>query len=216
MVTTNPKAKVVITAPNMQMVKIKIIGTTPYVQNKMSARVLKAMRDTQAAGSIGYKGKKREPKDFELLSKEATHVADAGWYGIPASAFRCGVISACRLVGFQMTLAKLTLTVVADGWESDWSGRQPLIKITKGKPEHTESVVRNDSGVADIRPRPMWREGWEAVVTMRFDADQFTVADVTNLVARMGEQVGIGAGRMDSKDSTGMGWGGFRVATKAA
>jgi len=35
---------------------------------------------------------------------------------------------------------------------------------------------------------------------------------VTNLLARMGMQVGIGAGRPDSTDSAGMGWGTFRIA----
>ncbi len=110
-----------------------------------------------------------------------------------------------------MTLAKLSVFVVADGYERDRFGTQPLVKITKGKPERTDFAVRNATGVADIRPRPMWAEGWEAVVTIRFDADQFTLSDVTNLLARRGEQVGIGAGRPDSKDSAGMGWGTFRI-----
>lgn len=114
-----------------------------------------------------------------------------------------------------MTLAKLSVFVLADGYERDRFGVQPLVKITKGKPQRTDFAVRNATGVADIRPRPMWDEGWEAIVTIRFDADQFTVEDVTNLLARMGEQVGIGAGRPDSKDSAGMGWGTFKIAKAA-
>jgi hypothetical protein len=57
----------------------------------------------------------------------------------------------------------------------------------------------------------MWRPGWEAKVRIRFDGDQFTLTDVTNLLMRVGLQVGIGEGRPDSKMSTGMGWGMFEV-----
>ena len=35
--------------------------------------------------------------------------------------------------------------------------------------------------------------------------------DVTNLMQRVGMQVGIGEGRPDSRDSAGLGWGTFRL-----
>lgn len=206
------KEKVSITPPNLQTAKFRIVGTAPLVQNKFSQRTLEGMAADQAAGPTAKKKAKREAKDFDRCVKEATHYADEGWAGLPASAFRAGLISTCRLLGFPMTLAKLSVFVLADGYERDRFGVQPLVRITKGKPQRTDFAVRNATGVADIRPRPMWAEGWEAVVTIRFDADQFTLEDVTNLLARMGEQVGIGAGRPDSKDSAGMGWGTFRIA----
>jgi hypothetical protein len=209
------KAKVSITPPNLQTSTFRIIGTAPLVQNKFSARVLEGLARDQAEGPSAKKAKKREPKDFDRCVLEATHIAEDGWAGIPASAFRCGLISTCRLLGFPMTLAKLSVFVLADGYERDKFGVQPLVKITKGEPERTDFAVRNATGVADIRPRPMWREGWEAVVSIQYDADQFTLEDVTNLLARMGAQVGIGAGRHDSKDSTGMGWGTFRLEAAA-
>jgi len=71
-------------------------------------------------------------------------------------------------------------------------------------------AVRNATGVADIRVRPMWRE-WGAHVRVKYDADQFTLTDVTNLMARVGMQVGIGEGRPDSKSSAGLGWGTFEL-----
>lgn len=205
------KTAVQISPPNLLMAKFKIIGTAPLVQNKFSARVLEALAQKQAEGSSAQKKTKREAKDFDRCVVEATHYSDEGWAGIPASAFRAGLISTCRLLGFPMTLAKLSVFVVADGYERDKFGVTPLVKITKGKPQRTDFAVRNETGVADIRPRPMWNEGWEATVTIRYDADQFTLSDVTNLLMRMGQQVGVGAGRHDSKDSTGMGWGTFSV-----
>jgi len=207
------KEKVTITPPNMAEVRFKIVGTAPLVENKFSQRALEGMAKDMAEGSTAKKKSKREPKDFDRLTKEATHISDEGWEGLPASAFRNGLISTCRLLGFPMTLAKLSIFVKADGYETDRFGVQPLIRITKGKPRRTDFAVRNANGGADIRPRPMWAPGWEATVTIRFDADQFTSQEVLNLLARMGEQVGIGAGRPDSKDSAGMGWGTFRVLT---
>jgi hypothetical protein len=56
----------------------------------------------------------------------------------------------------------------------------------------------------------MWR-AWSADITLRWDADQLTLVDVANLLDRAGLQVGIGEGRADSKKSTGMGWGSFKV-----
>ena len=111
-----------------------------------------------------------------------------------------------------MTRAKLSIFCEADGHDAD--DGTPLVKITKGKPRYHESLVRNASGVCDIRPRPMWAPGWQAKVRIRFDADQFEVDDMANLLMRAGQQVGIGEGRPDSKKSCGMGWGLFEVCGK--
>lgn len=206
-----PAQAIAITPPNMQVVTYTIRGTAPLVQNKFSSRVLEAMAQKHAEGSTGTKRKQREAKDFDACAREATHISEKGWPGIPAAAFRAGLISTCRLLRFPMTLAKLSIFVVAEGYEVDRFGTTPLVKITKGKPRRTDFAVRNETGVADIRPRPMWDPGWEASLTIRFDADQFTLSDVTNLLHRMGEQVGVGAGRADSKDSCGQGWGSFEI-----
>lgn len=196
-------------APNFQVASFTIVGTAPLVGNKFSAKARAEMRAAMEAGSTAKKGKKREPKDFDAAYEQATHRDKNGWAGIPAPAFRNAMISACRTVGFHMTRAKLALFIVADGVDKD--DGTPLVRITKGEPHYAEHFVTNKTGVCDLRPRPMWDEGWEAVVRVRFDADQFTITDVANLLARAGIQVGIGAGRPDSKDSNGMGWGLFTI-----
>ncbi len=79
---------VVISPPNLQSAKFKIIGTAPLVQNKFSSRVLEGMAADQAAGPSAKKKTKRDAKDFDLCVKEATHIAEDGWCGLPASAVR--------------------------------------------------------------------------------------------------------------------------------
>ena len=208
------KAKTTLTIepPNFKIAEFIIRGDAPYVQNKFSAKAKQQIHDTQAQGSTAKKGKKRDPKDFMANYEAAMHISEDGWHGIPAASFRCAMISACRVCGFHMTKAKLAVFTMADGFDKD-SG-DPLVKITKGKPQYHEGHVRLESGVVDLRARPMWKPGWEAKVRIRFDADMFTLLDLANLMHRVGVQVGIGEGRPDSKKSNGMGWGTFEVLDK--
>jgi hypothetical protein len=106
-----------------------------------------------------------------------------------------------------MTLAKLSLFVEADAF--DLKDGIPLVRVY-GKSETYTAHTRNATGVVDVRSRPMYRE-WAVKLRVRFDADQFSAQDVYNLIARVGGQVGIGAGRPDSKASAGCGFGTFEV-----
>lgn len=198
---------VTIKAPNIQQAVFNIRGTAPYVQARFSAKAMQAMAAKMAAGSTAAGKKVRNPRDFDEDFRQAMHVSTEGWCGIPAGAFRQAMISACRLVGFKMTLAKLSVFVGADGFDA--VDGVPLIKID-GEPSRLDMAVRNATGVADIRVRPMWRE-WTATVRVQYDGDQFTLADVTNLMRRVGLQVGIGEGRPDSRESAGLGWGTFEI-----
>ena len=202
----NNDESVVIKAPNFQTLEFKIEGTAPYVQLKFAEKtkydILKKM-STEGKAAKGKKG----VRDYEEEFKSAMYETEEGWRGIPAGSIRNGIISACRTVGFKMTLAKLSVFTEADGF--DKHDGTPLIKID-GKPESVQHTVRNATGVMDIRTRAMWKK-WSAKVRLRYDADQFNKNDVANLLMRVGMQVGIGEGRPDSKQSAGMGWGLFKL-----
>lgn len=199
--------KVTIEAPKFETAMIEIIGTSPYVQNKFSQKAREQMEEKQRLGSQANKNKKREAKDFQACYEGAKHVSHEKWLGIPAPAFRNALISACRVVGFKMTLAKLSLFIEADGFDAD--DGTPLVRIY-GEPRIHEGLVRNETGVVDIRWRPMF-EKWSAKLRIRWDSSQFSAQDVANLLARAGMQVGIGEGRPDSPNSNGLGWGMFEV-----
>lgn len=201
---------VTIKAPRFKTIEFKIEGTAPLVIHKFSAKARNQIIATQEAGSQAAGKKKREPKDFDAVYKGAMHLSREGWNGIPAGAFRNAMISACRTVGYKMTHAKLAAFVLADGFEED--DGTPLIKI-HGTPKKHTTYARNDNGSVDIRVRPMW-EKWYSIVRVRFDEDMFSAEDVANLMMRVGMQVGIGEGRPDSKNSAGMGWGTFSIASK--
>jgi len=199
----------VITAPNFKEIELTLEGTAPLMQARFSEKAINGMMEKMAAGPTAKKGRKREARDFDEDFKRAMHRSADGWIGVPAAALRNACIDVCRMVGFKMTHAKMSIFVESDG--NDIVDGQPLIKLHAGEPEKTEMATRNATGVADIRIRPMWRE-WKLHPVLRFDADQFTSGDVINLVARAGLQIGIGEGRPYSKSSNGMGYGTFRIA----
>jgi hypothetical protein len=201
-------ATIEIDAPKILTLECVIEGDAAYVQNRFSAKMKQKMMETQKAGSTAKGRKKRDPKDFDACYRDAMYVSADGWHGIPAPSFRNAMISACRTIGVPMTRAKLSVFIVADGFDDEGT---PLVRITHGEPERHDAMVRVASGDPDIRSRPMWKPGWRATLRIRYDADMLQASHVVNLLARAGHQVGIGEGRPDSKDSCGMGWGTFRV-----
>lgn len=201
-------------APSYRRAVFRIRGTTPYVQHKFSQKVQEEMHAAQEAGSTAKSKKKRKPKDFKANYEAAMHKTREGWIGLPANGIRAAMIDACRTIGVVMTHAKMAVFVEADGFDPD--DGTPLVKITKGRPHYHEAAARNANGMPDLRARPMWEPGWEAKVTVRFDADMIDLESVGNLLLRVGQQVGLGEGRPFSKKSCGMGWGLFEIVGEAA
>jgi hypothetical protein len=206
MATKNQAAEqVVITAPDFGVLEVIIRGTAPLVVERFSKKG--ELMAKMAEGGGAKNKKQRAARDYERDAEEARYRSPDGWEGFNASAIRAGMISACRLVGFKMTLAKLSTFVEADAF--DVSDGLPIIRIY-GKSQTFTAHTRNATGVVDVRARPQYRD-WAAKLRIKFDRSQFKVGDMINLIARVGGQVGIGAGRPDSKSSAGCGWGTFEI-----
>lgn len=199
---------VTIKAPNLRTIAFRVIGTSPYVQHRFAKKA--EMMAKMAEGGKSKSKKQRDARDFDRDYQEAMHKSRAGRCGIPAAAFRNAMISACKVAGYVMTRAKLAVFVVPDDIDQDGF---PIVHIV-GMPERFDAAVRNDSGVADVRSRPMWRE-WSCVLRVQYDADQLSATDIANLLFRAGMQCGIGEGRHDSKDSCGLGFGCWTIETDA-
>lgn len=205
------KREVVIAPPNYQTAVFTIRGTSPYVQEAFGDKQRKQIMATQAAGDAAKKkGKKREPRNFDADYKSAMHVSTDGWHGIPASAFRSAMIATIRTTtGITMAFMKQAAFVIADGYDA--ADSVPLVRITKGKPHRFDQPLKNSNGSVDIRVRPMFDPGWEAVVQVKFDADVLSLEDVASMLSKAGVSVGIGAGRWASKMCGGLGWGCFEI-----
>jgi hypothetical protein len=208
MATTNKTEHVTITAPNIQSVQVRLVGTAPLMTARFSQKAMRMMQD-KMTGVTKAGSRVREKRDFNDDYEQAKHVSADGWPGFPSSGLRAAMVSACRLVDFQMTRAKISIFVKADGYDVvDGVG---LFQIY-GEPHPNTSGVRNATGVLDLRVRPMWDQ-WFAEPVVQYDADQFSLSDVINLLKRAGMQVGLGEGRPDSKKGVGLGFGTFDVET---
>jgi hypothetical protein len=205
-----PSTTISIKPPDIRELHVTIIGTAPLMICRFSHKAMMAMMAKHEAGSTGKKVIKKEARDFDADFQGARHLSGDGWDGIHAAAFRNGMISACRLVGFKMTIAKMSVFIEPDGF--DVVDGVPLIRIHGPDPVKRTMHTRNATGVIDLRCRPAW-DKWRCHLRIKYDADQFTDVDVVNLLSRVGMQVGVGEGRPDSRSSAGMGFGTFRLAT---
>ncbi|HAM40531.1 MAG TPA: hypothetical protein DCP69_04150 [Candidatus Omnitrophica bacterium] len=203
--------QVTIKPPNMEFVEFRIMGTAPLVIHRFDEKIKREFGDKIVRGTSPAGKKRHEPRTLEDLCEAAKYIGETNgerWEGFNAGAIRAAMISACRVVNFKMTLAKLSLFVVQDSWDV----KDPLIPLIRiyGASRISESIGRTSTDVAMLTVRPMYFP-WEANIRIRFDGDQFNFTDVANLLQRVGEQVGIGEGRPDSKNSAGMGWGTFEL-----
>lgn len=189
---------------------IPIIGESPLKILRFSQKSRDDIMATQKAGTQATTKKKRAPKDFEQNYEAAKYVCKHGketWLGLNATGIRNGCIETCRVAGFTMTRAKMSVFCVADGY--DIFDSTPLVRIY-GEPEMCIDNVRNDNGSVDLRARCMFKE-WKMSPRIRFDEDQFSPSDIINLMIRMGQQNGLGEGRPNSRDGNGTGNGLFCV-----
>jgi len=210
MATKAPMQEAVsITAPDFGVLEVLIRGTAPLVIERFSKKA--ELMAKMADGAAAKNKKERTARDYERDAEEARYRSPDGWEGFNAAAIRAGMISACRLVGFKMTLAKLSVFIEADDFDA--ADGLPIIRIY-GQSQTFTAHTRNATGVVDVRSRPQYRD-WCAKLRVKFDRSQFKTSDIINLIARVGGQVGIGAGRPDSKSSAGCGWGTFEIVPSA-
>lgn len=206
--TKPTQERITISAPNMQIAVFDILGTSPLVVHRFSQKVKQEIIEDMKLGSTSRKGKKRTKLDPESNYTQARYISPDGWDGINASGLRNAMIDVCRLVGYKMTLAKLSIFVIEDGRDKT-EPEFPLIRIF-GKPRMLESFGRLANGSICPIHRPCYDE-WSAKVKIRYDADQFSSKDVAHLLMRVGIQNGLGEGRPNSKNSAGLGWGTFEI-----
>src|SRR5947209_5948773 len=137
-----------IPAPNIRAFKVRIVGTSPLLSNRFGEKAMN-MKAAKMTGEVN-KGSAaaRAVRNFEEDYDQAKHISTDDWAGVTAAGLRAGLVSACRLVGYVMTRAKISIFVQPDGY--DRVDGIPLIRIY-GQPEMNRQAVRNATGVADLR-----------------------------------------------------------------
>lgn len=205
--STTVHKEVNVKAPNFQSAVFNIKGTAPLVIKRFSGKQAMIAGYENPVGKAGGK-KKHAAVNLDDVFNKSRYVSPEGWDGFHAGSIRNGLIRVCTLVDLKMTLAKMSLFVIEDGRDAT-EPQIPLVRII-GKAIRQDDTVRLPNGTTCVATRAAYHN-WSAQLKIRWDADQFSLQDVTNLMMRVGMQCGIGEGRPFSKDSAGMGWGTFEI-----
>lgn len=196
----------IITIPGIRskIIHTLIIGTAPLVMNKFSSKALNMIAAKQAGeASIG-----REAKNPDACFNDARHRLPNGDDGFPAGGLKSAVVSGCsKETGLAMTQAKGALRILPDDPGTN------LVRIhTPNDPRMRQDIVRNQTGVVDIRYRPEYWP-WAMHLMIEFLPNLATEQRLLQAVAMAGFRVGIGEWRPSSKESRSGSWGTFRLAT---
>jgi len=199
------------------MARVPVVGTTPLIVHKFSAKAQQAMLDKHMGKTVT-----REHKDPEALFQGAQHFMEDGTPGLPAVAFKAAIVDAARFFpGSKLTMVGLRRMVLVNGergndklnrslltriygeYRDDHAKLEPAVAVMR------QDVARNDSGVADIRFRPEF-DPWCAVLEVVYLKSIFTLETIVNLVDAAGIN-GVGEWRPASKESNTGSYGTWQV-----
>lgn len=203
-----------------------IIGETPLMVHKFSEKLRK-----QVLGKhMGEASAGREKKDpFENYMAARYRLSD-GSDGVPAGGIKAAIVDGFgKDVGVFTSKAKGAIRVVADDPATN------LVRIVHGSnpdasdytfddalspeeyeraPRLREDIVRNDSGVIDIRHRPEYWP-WAMRLHVRYLPQIASQNQVLQAIARAGFTIGLCEWRPGSKESKSGSLGTWRIATSA-
>lgn len=201
-----PSKTGIITIPGVKTEELKtlIIGTAPLICHKFSEKLRKQILDKH----MGEASAGRDPKDpkanFEAARYRLTDRSD----GVPAGGIKAAIVDGFgKDTGVFVTKAKGAIRVHPD------DTKENLVRIiTPSEPRMREDVVRNESGVVDIRHRPEYWP-WAMLLTVEYLPQIVSGKQVMQAIARSGFTVGLCEWRPSSKQSKSGSWGTWRLAT---
>ncbi len=190
---------------NIETIKVTLVGDTPLIVHAWSEKAKKEMLDKQTKAAKGGKEAKDPQRDFE----QSLYKIEGGGYGFPSVAFKAAAVTACTSVsGVTKVAARQAFHVVGEqalvrGAFNGVLMRQDLVRILGSEPRMREDMVRVGMGTADLRYRgEFWP--WHVRVTVRFNRNVLSAAQIANLLNTAGFGVGCGEWRAERDGSSGM------------
>ena len=175
-----------IPAMRTETILVAVVGDSPLISNQWSEKAKREMRDKQQ----GKAKKGRSPKNPNECYEASLYKHPEGGYGFPAIAFKAAAVRAAKAVGMAMTDARGAFHINCD-----------LVKI-KGKPHMREDMVRNTTGVADIRYRAEFPT-WSTTFPVQYDTAVISAEQLINLFNRAGFAPGVGDWRCEKNGDKG-------------
>ena len=193
----NKELKIQIAAPNIQLMKTKIIGNSNLIFHRWSEKAMKMILDKQLKKA---KSNVRDVRNPEKEAEESYYKNAEGKIAFPALCIKQAMVNAARnLEGVTMTLLRGAIFVVGDG--------DGLIPVKYKKKSTRQDMVRVGMGTADLRFRGQVSD-WSMDFVIKFNADIFSAEQVINLLQTAGFACGLGEWRPERSGD----YGTFEVA----
>lgn len=184
--------KVTIPAPNIQSLKVKIIGTSPLIFHKWSEKAKKMILDKQQKKAGAGKHEIRNPQE----EYETSIYRDSeGNVAFPALCIKQAIVGAARNIeGVTMALLRESVFIVGD--------KDGLIPVKHEEMTMREDMVRVGMGTADLRYRAQVTD-WSMEFIVKINADVISPEQTLNLLQTAGFSCGLGEWRPERNGDYG-------------
>ena len=193
--------------PKVVSIPITIRGITPLIVNNFNEKLKMQMLGKQ----MGQAQARKAPKDPQKNFEGSKYVDSKGRECLHSGGIRNAMIQAARNVD-GVTMTSLKQAIFIEGPEGP---AQTLLPITFSTCNMREDVVRNESGVADIRHRAEYTD-WSCEFKLHVVQNVITVVQAMQLLSMAGFAVGLHEWRPAGKNGLGGPFGRFEIVTDDA
>lgn len=191
---TNTETEIVVNPIKVANMKVKIVGISPYLSNKMSEDTKQMLLNKQLGKGV-EKMKIRNPKK-EI--EEKIHHIRKNKVGIPIFGLKEALVeSAPYIDGLDKKKVKGSVYIIPE--------ENGLVELKYKKMVINEATTR-DSG-RNQTPRTTFRpefQNWSSEFNIKYNARQITPEQIVNLIKIAGFHMGIGSWRPQCSGSFGM------------
>jgi len=166
---------------NNQTLKIKLIGKTPLLMDKMSEDVKQGILEKQSGMA---KGNKKKIRNINKEVENAIHKTSKGIVGFPAFGFKKGMIEVTSFLGDKFFSKKLVSGAVRIINQEDG-----LVKINSKKQDVLEHTIHGQT-----KFNPCFHD-WSCELVIQYDANNISPSDIVTLLNYAGFYYGVGSWR---------------------
>jgi len=201
-----PSKTGIVTIPGVKTDRLTtlIIGTAPLITHKFSEKMIGMMLAKHTGEAKAGREKKVPEDNFNAARYRLADGSD----GVPAGGIKAAFVDGFgKDAGVFISKAKGGIRVAPDCVSTN------LVRIiTATEPRMRQDVVRNATGVADIRHRPEYWP-WAMRVEVEYLPTVASLNQVLQAIATAGFTVGLCEWRPSSKQSKSGSFGTWRLAT---
>lgn len=184
---------------NIERIKVRLEGITPLLVDNFPQET----KEQILAKQKGKKTPTKVPRDPDKEVEQAKYYTIDGKEGIPKSAFKAGMITACQFVFGDIKSSGMFKRVVRG---ITVLGEDQIVPISYSKQDVLHHTVRPNT---KFTPRYY---NWGCELELEFESNNISSSDVVNLLNYAGRYCGVGSWAPRAK--CGGNYGKYKVSEK--